>query len=85
MVFDLFELLMNQVAILSSMLSRSKCGALSLYYIDIMGCTHEHFSITSSYWSYYLLKYVMKCEPQGTIKLHDASARILGFVDATPL
>jgi hypothetical protein len=41
--------------------------------------------ITSSYWSYYLLKYAMKCEPQGTIKLDDVSARSLGLVDATPL
>ncbi len=41
--------------------------------------------ITSSYWSYYLLKYVMKCEPQGTIKLDDVNARSLGLVDATPL
>ncbi len=41
--------------------------------------------ITSSYWSYYLLKYVMKCEPQGIIKLDDINARSLGLVDATPL
>ncbi len=41
--------------------------------------------ITSSYWSYYLLKYAMKCEPQGAIKLDDVSARSLGLVDATPL
>jgi len=41
--------------------------------------------ITSSYWSYCLLKYVMKCEPQGTIKLDDINARSLGLVDATPL
>ncbi len=41
--------------------------------------------ITSSYWSYYLLKYVMKCEPQGTIKLDDVNAGSLGLVDATPL
>ncbi len=27
----------------------------------------------------------MKCEPQGTIKLDDVSARNLGLVDATPL
>jgi len=40
--------------------------------------------ITSSYWSYYLLKYAMKCEPQGPIKLDDVSARSLGLVDATP-
>ncbi len=41
--------------------------------------------ITSSYWSYYLLKYVVKCEPQGTIKLDGISGRNLGLVDATPL
>jgi hypothetical protein len=41
--------------------------------------------ITSSYWSYYRLKYAMKCEPQGTIKLDDISAKSLGLVDATPL
>jgi len=41
--------------------------------------------ITSSYWSYYLLKYAMKCEPQSTIKLDDVSAKSLGLVDATPL
>ncbi len=41
--------------------------------------------ITSSYWSYYLLKYAMKCESQGTIKLDDVNARSLGLVDATPL
>ncbi len=41
--------------------------------------------ITSSYWSYYLLKYAMKCEPQGIIKLNDINARSLGLVDATPL
>ncbi len=41
--------------------------------------------ITSSYWSYYLLKYAMKCEPQGTIKLDDVNARSLGLIDATPL
>ncbi len=41
--------------------------------------------ITSSYWSYYLLKYAMKCEPQGIIKLNDVNARNLGLVDATPL
>jgi hypothetical protein len=27
----------------------------------------------------------MKCEPQGTIKLDDVSARSLGLVNATPL
>jgi hypothetical protein len=27
----------------------------------------------------------MKCEPQGTIKLDDVSARNLGLVNATPL
>jgi hypothetical protein len=31
------------------------------------------------------LKYAIKCEPQGTIKLDDFSARSLGLVDATPL
>jgi len=41
--------------------------------------------ITSSYRSYYLLKYAMKCEPQSTIKLDDVSAKSLGLVDATPL
>jgi hypothetical protein len=41
--------------------------------------------ITSSYWLYYLLKFAMKCEPQGTIKLDDVSARSLGLVDGTPL
>ncbi len=41
--------------------------------------------ITYSYWLYYLLKYVMKCEPQGTIKLDDVNARSLGLVDAAPL
>jgi hypothetical protein len=39
--------------------------------------------ITSSYWVYYLLKYAVKCEPQGIIKLDDISARSLGLVDAT--
>ncbi len=41
--------------------------------------------IISTYWSYYLLKYAMKCEPQGIIKLDEVSARSLGLVDATPL
>ncbi len=41
--------------------------------------------ITPSYWSYYLLKYVMKCEPWGTIKLEFVSATSLGLVDATYL
>jgi hypothetical protein len=31
------------------------------------------------------LKYVIKCEPQGTIKLDDVSVKSLGLVDATPL
>jgi hypothetical protein len=42
MVFGLFGLFMNKVAILSFTLWRPKCGALSLYYINIVGCTHEH-------------------------------------------
>ncbi len=80
MVFDLFELFMNQVAILSSRLWRSKCGALSL----ILWGAHMNIQrITSSYWSYCLLKYAMKCEPQGTIKLDDVNARSLGLVNAT--
>ncbi len=41
--------------------------------------------ITSSYWSYYLLKYAMKCEPQGIIKLDDVNVKRLGLIDATPL
>jgi hypothetical protein len=85
MVFDLFELFMNEMAILSSMLRRSKCGALSLYYIDIVGCIHEHSMNHIFILVILFLKYVMKCEPQGTIKLDDVSVRSLGLVDATPL
>ncbi len=40
--------------------------------------------ITSSYWSCYLLKYAMKCESQGIIKLDDVHAS-LRLVDATDL
>jgi hypothetical protein len=50
-----------------------------------MGAHMNIQQITSLYWSYYFLKYVMKCEPQGTIKLDGVSARSLGLVDVTLL
>ncbi len=68
------------MAILSSTLWRSKCGALLI----LWGAYMNIQQITSSHWSYYLLKYAMKCEPQGTIKLDDVSVRSLGLVNATP-
>lgn len=41
--------------------------------------------ITSSNWSYYLLKYAMKCEPQSTIILNVNSAKRLGLQNLTKL
>jgi len=34
---------------------------------------------TSSYWSFNLLKYAMKCEPHGKLNLNAKNAKHLGF------
>jgi hypothetical protein len=39
--------------------------------------------ITSTYWSYYLLKYAMKCEPHGPIHLNKKNAERLGLQGAS--
>ncbi len=51
----------------------------------LCGAHMNNQRITFSYRSYYLLKYAMKCESQGTIKLDDDSTKSLGLVDATSL
>jgi len=35
--------------------------------------------ITSSYWSFYFLKYAMKCEPHGTLNLNTKNVEQLGM------
>jgi hypothetical protein len=47
-----------------------------------------HFNvlhITYSYWSFYLLKYVMKCEPCGTLNLDIKNVERLGLQNASKL
>ena len=39
--------------------------------------------INTSYWSYYLLKYAMKCEPHGPIQLEKTNAERLGIQGAS--
>jgi hypothetical protein len=41
--------------------------------------------ITSSYWTYYLLKYTMKSEPHGTLNIDTANARHLGLDNLDPV
>jgi hypothetical protein len=41
--------------------------------------------ITSSHWSHYSFKYLMKCEPHGCIKLDTKSASRLGLQNISPL
>ena len=40
--------------------------------------------ITNSAWSFYLLKYAMKCEPNGQMSLDTSSAAKLGLQDVSP-
>jgi hypothetical protein len=47
-----------------------------------------HFNvlhITSSYWSFYLLKYAMKCEPHGTLNLNYKNGERLGLQNESKL
>jgi hypothetical protein len=47
-----------------------------------------HFNIlhiTSSYCSFYLLKYAMKCEPHGTLNLNTKNIEWLGLQNASKL
>jgi hypothetical protein len=47
-----------------------------------------HFNvlhITSSYWSFYLLKYAMKCEPPGTLNLNYKNGERLGLQNESKL
>ncbi len=37
------------------------------------------FGITSSYWSFYLLKYGMKCESHGKLNLNTKNVKQLGY------
>jgi len=57
---------------------RSKCCAILSNIIVALGSTFEHI-ITSSYWSFHLLKYAMKCEPYGKFNLNTKNVEQLGF------
>jgi hypothetical protein len=39
--------------------------------------------ITSFYWSFYLLKYAIKCEPHGTLNLNTKNVECLGLQNAS--
>jgi hypothetical protein len=54
------------------------------YHASLLLLWNAHFNIqciTSSYWSYYLLKYTMKCEPHGTLNLNKKNAKRFGLRD----
>ena len=56
------------------------------YHASLLLMWGAHFylqRINTTYWSYYLLKYAMKCEPQGPINLNKKNAERLGLHGAS--
>jgi hypothetical protein len=55
-----------------------------LYHASLLLLWNAHFNIQHiilSYWSYYLFKYTMKCEPHGTLNLNKKNEKWLGLRD----
>jgi hypothetical protein len=59
-----------------------------LYYATLLLLWGAHINvqrITSSYWSYYLLKYIMKSESYGTLNIDTSNTRRLGLDNMDPV
>jgi hypothetical protein len=59
--------------------------AYHLTLLLLWGAQMNMLRITSSHWSYDLLKYSMKCEPHGCIQLNVSNAIHLGLQNVSPL
>ncbi len=56
------------------------------YHPTLLPLWETHFNIlciTFSYWSFYLLKYAMKCETHGKLNLNTKNVEWLGFLNAS--
>jgi hypothetical protein len=61
------------------------CNVVS-YHASLFLLWNAHLNIQciiSSYWSYYLLKYTMECEPHGTLNLNKKNGERLGLRDVS--
>ena len=65
---------------------RTEDRSIVAYHASLLLMWGAHMNIqkiNTAYWSYYLLKYAMKCEPHGPIQLDKTNAERLGIQGAS--